>query len=173
MEPIAREIIRFFFQYPTREFSYRELERQTGFSIGTVSTYIKKLVSASLLESRKSANSILVNGNLENPLFIAMKRAYNIEILYTSGLVQYLTETIRPDSLILFGSYSRGEDDERSDVDIASLHGRKAGADLHKFEKVIGRKISLIRIESLESAKKEFVNSLANGIILSGGIEVV
>lgn len=173
MKPIAREILRFLFQNPAGEFSYRELERKTGFSIGTVSTYIGMLAAEGLVKTRKSSNSILVKANLDNLLFVHLKRAYNLEVLYSSGLTEHLVNSLRPDAIVIFGSYSRGEDDEKSDIDIAIIHGREIMTDARQFEKILKRKINLVRIKSLKESKKEFVNSLANGIVLAGAIEVV
>ncbi|MBI2675963.1 MAG: nucleotidyltransferase domain-containing protein [Candidatus Aenigmarchaeota archaeon] len=172
MKPIAREILRFLFQNPAGEFAYRELERKTGLSIGTVSTYVGELAKEGLIKTRKSSNSILVKANLDNPLFIHLKRAYNIEVLYSSGLVEHLAYSLRPDAMVVFGSYSRGEDDEKSDIDIAIIHGRETISDVRRFEKILERKINMVRLKSLKGSRKEFVNSLANGIVLAGAIEV-
>ncbi len=173
MMPIARELLKLFFQNPTEEFAYREIERRTGISIATVSKYIRPLSKEGLVKTRKSANAIMVRSNQENTLFLKLKRAYNLEVIYSSGLVQHLIDTLRPDAIILFGSFSKGEDNEKSDIDIAIIHGREIETDLLRFEKVIGRKINTVKIKSLKYAEKEFINSLANGIVLDGFIEVV
>lgn len=173
MMPVARELLRLFFQNPTTEFAYREIERKTGVSIATVSKYITALVVEGLVKTRRSANAILAKANLQNQFFIKLKRSYNLEVVYSSGLVQYIMDTLRPDAIILFGSFSRGEDDEKSDIDIAVIYGRDIEPDTRRFEKALLRKINIIKIKSFKSTEKEFINSLANGVVLEGSVEVV
>lgn len=173
MKPIARELLRFIFLYPTTEFAYRELERKTSLAIGTVSRYVKELKKQELVKTRRSANAILVSGSAENPLFIQLKRAYNLEAVYSAGLVSHLLEKLRPDALILFGSYSRGEDYEDSDIDIATINGREANFSVQRYERKLARKISLTPIKDIKKAPRDFRNTLANGIVLAGSIEVV
>lgn len=173
MLPITRELLGLFFQNPTTEFAYREIERKTGISIATVSKYIASLVKEGLVKTRRSANAILAKANLENQLFTKLKRSYNLEVVYSSGLVQYLIDALRPDAIILFGSFSKGEDDEKSDIDIAVIHGRETEPDTRQFEKALSRKISIIKIKSFKLPEKEFINSLVNGVVLEGSVEVV
>ncbi len=171
MEPIAREIFRLFLTNPRKEFSYREIERSTGYSIGTVSKYLKKLDKEGFVISRNTGNTILVKANTENEVFLNMKRVHNIEILYLSGLIRYINEKQRPDAVILFGSYSRGEDIEESDIDIALINSRHEDMDLTRFENTLERKINITYIKSLKNTDKDFLNSLANGIVMYGFVE--
>lgn len=171
MKPIAKEIFRLFLKNPKKEFSYREIERLTGYSIGTVSTYLKTLDKEGFVISRKTGNTIFVKAEKENEMFLNMKRIYNLEVLYSTGLIRYINDKQRPDAIIVFGSYSRGEDIESSDIDIALINCRQEEMDISRFEKILERKINIIYIKSLKKAEKEFLNSLANGIVMSGFIE--
>jgi len=173
MKPVCRELLRFFFQNPTEEFSYREIGRKTNLSIGTVSKCVKELLGEGFVKTRKAAKAIFVKANIDNQLFIQMKRAYNIEVVYSSGLVEYLAKRLVPDAVILFGSYSKGEDYKDSDIDIAIVDGRESGCELMEFEKKLKRKINLTKIKSLKGTSKEFRNTLSNGIVLEGAIEIV
>ena len=173
MKPITRELLRFFLQNPTGEFTYREIGRRTDLSIGTVSKCVKDLLRDGFVKTKKAAKAIFVKANLDNQLFIQMKKAYNIEIVYSSGLVKYLTQTLVPDAIVLFGSYSKGEDCKGSDIDIAIIDGRETVCKLEIFEKKFERVVNLTKIKSLNLATKEFKNTLANGIVLAGAIEIV
>tara|TARA_Y100000031_G_scaffold147413_1_gene182420 strand:- start:453 stop:977 length:525 start_codon:yes stop_codon:yes gene_type:complete len=169
----AGKIFAFLCKYPMSSFSYRELERRTGISIGTVSRYVKELESVGLVTTRDVANAILVSARTDNEDFVHLKRARNLESLYTSGLVQFLVESLRPDSLVVFGSYSLGEDLEESDIDIAVIHGRDKDLDLSTYEDELVRQINLTRIKGMGCVSSEFKNSLANGIVISGSLEVI
>ena len=105
--------------------------------------------------------------------FIRLKQILNLDNIYSSGLVDRLVEVYHaPDAIILFGSYSRGEDTEDSDIDIAVLTGRKQIDESYaKQEKELKRKLS-IKIISPKNITKEFTLSLANGVILYGYLEI-
>jgi len=71
----------------------------------------------------------------------------------------------------MFGSYEKGEDTEQSDVDIAVLSNRELKLKLQKFEKKLLRSIS-IKILPRDKTQKEFWNTLANGSVLYGYLEL-
>jgi predicted nucleotidyltransferase len=173
MENQIRSILGLLLKFPTTEFSYREIERRTGISIGTVSKYAKILCKRNLITLRKLPNSYFVKANINSKRVRSHKIIFNLEAIYESGLLDFLNQSLRPDSIVLFGSYSKGEDNEESDIDFAVIAGRDSKIDLFKFEKILARKINLVRLQVLSKAKKEFVNSLANGIVLGGYLEVM
>ena len=67
----------------------------------------------------------------------------------------------------MFGSYAKGEDTEQSDIDIAIITKDNARLELKPYESKLSRKINIIEID-LASSKKEFLNTIANGIVIDG-----
>jgi predicted nucleotidyltransferase len=141
------EILNLLFTYPIKNFSYRDIERNTNVSIGTISKYINNLVKKELIKIDKRNNANYVSANIENSKFIDLKKVNNLKKLIQSDLINFLEENLRPDSIILFGSYSKGEDSKDSDIDLVIINGRKILPNLSKFEKYLKRKISLINIK--------------------------
>lgn len=159
------------FDNPTKEFHARELSRKTGLSIFSVLEAVKKLSKEGLVSVHKKGNMKIVKA-VHSTEFIRAKRIDNLEKIYDSGLVDYLSEPYnKPEAIILFGSYSRGDDIETSDIDIAIItKDRKDHKNnLEKFEKLLSRKISLHEID-LKKISREFHNNLVNGIVLEGAI---
>jgi predicted nucleotidyltransferase len=74
--------------------------------------------------------------------------------------------------LILFGSFSRGEDTINSDIDIVVIGRKEKVLRLVEFEKQFERKININYYESFEKIHKHLKENLANGIMLSGGFEL-
>ena len=74
--------------------------------------------------------------------------------------------------IVLFGSYARGEDAERSDIDLLIVSYREATDALRIFlskaEKELERPVSLHVFPSLEESPAAFRNATANGIVLNG-----
>ena len=75
-----------------------------------------------------------------------------------------------PKSIVLFGSYQRGEDIENSDIDLF-IESKKEKLDINIFEKKLKRKIELHFKEDFTSYPKELKNNIINGIVLSGFLE--
>ncbi|MBI4016461.1 MAG: nucleotidyltransferase domain-containing protein [Candidatus Aenigmarchaeota archaeon] len=106
----------------------------------------------------------------DSTLFTRLKRAQNLETLYVSGLVDALSSAFRrPQAIICFGSYSRGDDIETSDVDIAVIGGKQTEPHLEKFEKIFHRTVSVHHID-LNRVSEEFKSNLCNGIVLEGAL---
>ncbi len=113
-------------------------------------------------------------GNYDNEKFIGLKRSLNLYSLYSSGLLEELEEFyMNPKCIVLFGSYSRGEDTNESDIDIAVISSKEDMPDIGKYENALNRKISIHIIKSIKSEDNNFINTLVNGIVLSGYLDVV
>ena len=164
-------VLNTFFDSPTKEFHARELSRKTGLSIFSVLEAIKKLSKEGFLSVHKKGNMKIVKAS-NSTKFIRTKRVKNLEKLYELGVVDYLNERYNnPEAIILFGSYSRGDDVESSDIDMAIItknHIEHKNI-LEKFEKMLSRKISLHEID-FKKISREFHNNIINGIILEGAI---
>ena len=78
----------------------------------------------------------------------------------------------------LFGSFARDAADEKSDIDLGIISEVRNIPDLHNFQRIIKRPISMHvfnKQEWKEMKKKNpnLVNSICNGIVLSGQLEVL
>ncbi len=84
-------------------------------------------------------------------------------MLKNSGLIDKSKEKY-PKSIILFGSYDKGEDIETSDIDLC-IDSKKFPLDTEKFGKYLKRKVHLI---FKEEAGKSLNESIKQGTILFG-----
>ena len=101
-----------------------------------------------------------------------MKRVENLKNLYTYGLSDYLEEELAGATIILFGSYSMGEDTNTSDIDIAVIERKNKMIDIEKFEKILNRKININFYNSWKDIHKHLKNNILNGITLHGSVEL-
>ena len=114
----------------------------------------------------------MVSLNRDNLAAVQMKRAENLKMLYESGLQSFLEESFPGCTVILFGSYSQGEDTLKSDIDLAVIGSKGKGTSLEKFEKTLERKITLNFYENFGSIGKNLKANILNGITLSGVVEL-
>jgi predicted nucleotidyltransferase len=167
------KILKLFFDGPGERLHVREVARRAGLSPPGAMKILKYLKSEDLVIDEP--NNVVVNyqGNYDNPCFMAMKRSVNLYSLYASGMINALTEFYNtPECIVLFGSYAKGEDTGNSDIDIAIVTDTEKMPDLQIYEKKLNREISIHLIGNLKKANAGFINSLANGIVLYGYLEV-
>ncbi len=168
----SNRVLKAFFENPEKKFHLRELARHTGLSIAGVIKIVKELKAAGLLKSKKERTVELVEANFDKK-FLYFKRAHNLLSLYECGLVQQLNEFYeQPQCVIVFGSYADGTDLSNSDIDIVVVTKIERLPNLSRLEKTLKRKINILTID-LDKAKPSFKNSLANGIVLVGYLEVI
>lgn len=164
----TERVLEVFFGNPSREFHLRELSRLLKLSMPTIISATDALAKTALIIKTKGKVLTTVAANRENVKFVQHKRIYNLEQFYASGLLEYLSDSYNhPKIIMLFGSYSKGEDVEKSDVDVAVVTNKKLNLDLSKHEKALGRGISIHEVD-FDKVSNEFKANLANGIVLEG-----
>jgi len=166
------KILQFFFRNPSKTFHLRDLARQTKLSPAGALKSLRRLEERQLVIREKTIATDNFKANLESKEFRNLKWIYNVYSMKNSGLDDFLNEKYGfPEAIVLFGSYSKGEDLETSDIDLAIITKKEISLDLSKFEKVLERKISVHEI-SLEKISKEFLNNLINGVVIRGYLKI-
>ncbi|HIH15104.1 MAG TPA: nucleotidyltransferase domain-containing protein [Nanoarchaeota archaeon] len=167
-ESTTKKILNMFFENPNKKFHLRELSRSMKVSLPTILTATETLAKEKLIIKEKGKVMTLVYANLENKDFIRRKRVYNLQRIYDSNIVDNLAQMYgHPQAIILFGSFSRGEDRENSDIDIAVFSTKKISFKQEKYEKIFKKIINIHEIEK-ERISSEFKANLHNGILLEG-----
>jgi len=124
------------------------------------------------LEQDKESKRWSIELNRDNHKIMQLKRVENLKQIYESGLADFLEKEFAGGTIILFGSYSRGEDMINSDIDIAVIGRKDKKIDIIKYEKELERKININFYDSFEKIHKHLKENLCNGILLAGGIEL-
>ncbi len=124
------------------------------------------------LTQDKESKRWSVELNRENHKIMQLKRVDNVKQLYESGLSDYIEKECAGATIILFGSYSRGDDTKNSDIDLAVIGRKEKDIDTTKFSKLLERTIHINFYESWDKIHKHLKENLCNGIVLAGGIEL-
>ncbi|MEK6960753.1 MAG: nucleotidyltransferase domain-containing protein [Nanoarchaeota archaeon] len=159
------KVLQVFFDSPTKLFKAREISRITRISHPAVLKYLSILSKEGLVQ--KSIDGYKAGGNES---YRRQRRLNVMGLLFSSGLVDHLRQACAPNVIILFGSSSRGEDNEGSDIDLF-LESPENQLALKPFERKLHRRIN-ITFGSLGRLNKEFAESVFNGTILSGGVHL-
>ena len=152
--------------------SQREIAILLKVSPTAVANAIKKLKESDLIQLEKTKTINFISFNRDGPKAIELKRVENLKNIYTSGLSDYLEVELAGATIILFGSYARGEDTNTSDIDIAPIGRKDKILHLEEYEKILNRKINVNFYNSWKDIHKHLKNNILNGIVLHGSVEL-
>ena len=124
------------------------------------------------LTKDKESGRLSIDLNRESQIVMQLKRIDNLKLIYESGLADFLEKEFAGSTIILFGSYSRGEDTINSDIDIAVVGRKDKLIDVERFEPLLERKININFYDSFKDIHKNLKENLFNGIVLFGGVEL-
>jgi predicted nucleotidyltransferase len=167
-------ILKIFFEEPSREFNVREIARILKIAPATASKELKEeLVKQSILKERKQKIFNLYKANLESDFYRDLKIYYNLRKIKDSGLLEALNKFYLKPTIVLFGSAASGLDTETSDFDLLVISEKiKEFPESKKFEKKLNRKLQIFVVKNIKELKnKHLINNIVNGITLQGKIK--
>jgi len=137
----------------------------------SVSNHVKKLEKLNFIKKEKRGvyESYVSSGN---DLFKIYKRNDILLRIHSAGLIDFIVDKFVPDAIVLFGSASRGEDIETSDIDLLVI-AKEEEISLRQFEEKLKRKIALHFEPKISDIPKELLNNVINGIVVYGYLKVV
>ena len=165
-----------FFRDNYRRINVREYARIMNISPPSASSLLHNLHKESILNKENERRYIYFYSNREDAVFIALSRIYwSIQIKRT-GLIDYLQKGLVNPLIILFGSFSKAEIKEDSDVDIAVLtisEKRINPINTAFLEAKLKHKIHIFNLpnsfrSNKDAKNKELISNIINGHILSG-----
>jgi len=164
-----------FFNEPTKKHYLIEISKKAKLAHTSVKRLLKELVKENIIkediEIKGKRKFPVYSSNINLNEYKRYKTIYNLIHIEKSGVIDFLRSKLMPNSIILFGSYSRGEDIETSDIDIF-IQTKDEKINLGVYEKKLKRKIQLHFRDNFNSYPKELKNNILNGKVLYGYIEV-
>ncbi|MDP4012153.1 MAG: nucleotidyltransferase domain-containing protein [Candidatus Nanoarchaeia archaeon] len=163
--------LKMFFEDCYEGINVRKYARLMKISPPTASKLLNDYYNQGLLRRQKDLGYLFFYANPESKNFLDLSRIYwRIKL---NDLIEWLQKLLTRPAGILFGSLAKGEAKKDSDVDIWLFSQfNKREIDLKKFEKKLGRKISLFQSRSLETIdNKPLRNNVVNGYLLFGRLK--
>jgi predicted nucleotidyltransferase len=130
---------------PGQEFHTRELVRRVSGSPRPVQLALEKLLRQGLVESRRLGPLRMWRMDPENPLYQPLRDLYARTVGLAAQLRAILERERGVRYAFLFGSYARGDDDVRSDVDlliVGDLRQTALREQIQSLEATLGREIN-------------------------------
>jgi predicted nucleotidyltransferase len=173
-----RKVQQYFFDYPTKEFSLNDLCKILNISKTTANVVVQELLKEGFLKREIIGKLWRISCEQQHIYNISRKIPYHLGLLYESNLLAVIHDTIPGvRSIILFGSYRKGDDYENSDVDIASeiiSNEPPSIIELGIIPQLGYRKnVSVhVHVFSRNNISLNLFANIANGIVLEGFLEV-
>lgn len=170
---LQQQLIRFLSINAGVSFNSSRLAKHLKVSPPAMIKALPFLVKEEFIKQKKDeSGKKLYELNRDNQKLMLLKRADNLKFIYETDFNSFLEDKFPGATIILFGSYSRGEDTTSSDIDIAVIGRKEKEISLEEYEKVFNRKITLNFYNSLSEVHKDLRENICNGIVLSGGINL-
>ena len=169
---IKTKIKEYFFENPTAKLRLRNIERELNLPFPSVVRYCKELKDENILKVVEISDVKFYTATRQED-YLLYKKLYNIRKLHETGLIDYLKKKLSNPPIILFGSYSKGEDLEDSDIDIYIETPSTKKIPLDMFAKQLKREIQITQHKSItEISNPKLANNIVNGITLNSFVEV-
>jgi predicted nucleotidyltransferase len=157
---VRSEYFRILFGLEPKELHLREIQRLSGYAIGSVRQEAQKLTKLELILKRIDGNRTYYSANRNHPLYSVLHDL----VMKTNGLADVLKNSLSVESIeyaFIFGSIASGEEKPESDVDLFVI-GKIGLRELSKLLKgvnlVISREINPYTITVKKFIKRKNEN---------------
>ena len=122
-------ILRLLFLHPAREYTEREIAKHIGMSPNTVNLTLSDLRDHHVLRYKRIGKTHAYSTDKNSAIFPILRRSFKEERGLRNDLIKTIkNHSTKAISVILFGSYARGEDTSESDLDLLIITDNKKDA---------------------------------------------
>ncbi len=176
------KVMQWFFSYPLLPISLTDLAKETGISKKTAANIVSRFLEEGFLIKEEIGRAWRISCNQKHIYNFTRKIGYNLsliyQVLYEAGVINQIAEIAgNPKAIILFGGYRKGDDTDKSDIDLAvELVGNEELKIIHlgNLPELGFRKNIPVNLHIFSRNKIDlnlFAN-IANGIVIAGFLEV-
>ena len=172
-----QKVMIWFFSFPLREIGLNDLAEAVSISKTTAKKIVETLVSEGFLKKDVLGKVWRITCNQKHLYNYSRKIAYNLHMGSESVVIEKIRERVKSfRAIILFGSYRRGDDTEKSDIDLAVevFDNHMEIIELGVLPLFGYRKDVKVNVHVFSRNKIDInlFSNIANGIVLEGFLEV-
>ena len=164
-----------FYNHPTKHWHFEQLLHEAGLSRAQTNEWIQKLRQENIITRIKPRGKMpYYVANYEHPHYQNSKRLYALQKLHESGLMDYLVSLDKAEAVILFGSFSRWDWYDSSDIDIF-VYGGTDKVYVGKFGSILKREIQVFSGKNehdLTQMGPTLLRNIIKGITIKGTLPV-
>ena len=171
MRSKEEEVIGLFFS-SGKHWHFSELMRKAGISRRQLLNWLNEFEKKGLIQKIKDPGKHpYYIHNFPDSRFLSRKRLYALQKLTDSGLLDHLASLDGAKVVILFGSFSRSDWYDDSDIDIF-IYGKDDEFEQGKFEKVLKREIQVFNAKNKKelSHYDKMLPAIISGDFIKGNL---
>jgi len=164
---------------PLKSFSVRGLAVAAGLSPGAARISLDYMHKKGIVSLKIIGKTYQYKANLESPLCRQWKVLFNLDRIVDSKIVEEIVKKVPGVvSVLLYGSFAKGTNDEKSDIDLLVVSHRKSKTDLG-FVNSLGKEANVSVLSMADWKKKAlqekvfYENVIYGSIVLYGERPVV
>ncbi len=172
-------VLKHFFSSPNERFYLREMARLLNMSPMTLKRSLDALLKDDLIVREEIKNQILYRANTDSQSYRFAKISYNLSWLEKNSIVESLIESVPgTSSIVLYGSYAKGENDRHSDIDLLIISSAKE-VRTSDLRKKLGIDVNIMNFsktgwtKQAKSNRAYYLDIITEGIVLYGTRPVV
>ncbi len=162
------KVFEIFVQEPLTIHFIKEISRRINLAHTSVKKHLDNLKEMGFIRREKGERFFGYFAERDREEFLFYKKIFNLINLKKAGVVEEIKKVNHCVAIVLYGSYFRGEDIEKSDVDLFLLSESKKLPNFFNAEKILRREIHIIVEKDLNNLSSELRNELMNGLVLDG-----
>ena len=165
-----------FFENPTKEWHFEEVVKEVKIARSKADIWLKKFIKKKLIKKIKKRGKMpYYISNYDSLEYKNKKRIFAFNKLYESGLLSHLGGLQKAETVIIFGSFSRSDWYEDSDVDVF-IYGNPEGLKIVNYELKLHKNIQLFicqNKEELSKLGKGLIRNILKGNLIKGNLDFV
>ncbi|MBU2637972.1 MAG: nucleotidyltransferase domain-containing protein [Nanoarchaeota archaeon] len=164
-----------FFNETMRRWHFEDIVKASGLSRGRANYFLRQTLKERLIYRVKPRGRMpYYIASRDSPKFRAEKRMYGLSLLGQSGLFEGISADSGIKTAIIFGSFSRGDWNKSSDIDVF-IYGDDRNFNKAEFERKTKREIQLFSFKDAGEMKKQLdpglLPNIAKGFSIKESIE--
>jgi predicted nucleotidyltransferase len=172
----ANNLLEIFFNYPTKHWHFEEILKRAIISRPQATAWLKKFIKEDIILKIKQKRKMpYYIANYQDTQYQIKKRLYALDHFEKTGFLQHLTRLSKANNIILFGSFSRWDWHNESDIDIF-VYGNIDGFDMNYYRKKLQREIQLFICEDkeqLQNYNPALLRNIIEGYPIKGDLQFI
>jgi predicted nucleotidyltransferase len=172
-------VLELFFNNPIREWHFKEIIKESKVQKSSAAIWLRKFQKENIIKHVKPKGKMpYYIAAYNNQIYYNKKRLYGLSLLSNSGLIDELQQLKKANTVVIFGSFARGDWHINSDVDVFII-GDSEKFKYGKIWKGIGisnktREIQVLNYRTKKDLKKirtGLIKNIINGYFIKGGVQ--
>lgn len=159
-----------------KHWHFEELMKESKLSRGRLNHWLKKSLAEKIIKRIKEKKKMpYYIGDFESPSYKNKKKLYALNKFYQTGFLNHLQSLSNAETVIIFGSFSRADWYENSDIDLF-IYGNAEGLNLEEYERKLDREIQFFECKDKNDFKRfreGLLKNIIKGNIIKGNLDFV